>query len=167
MKEDAVVKTLEIDGESFAITVTEKGEFRCYVQGDWFYEETLKVLEDRIRKSVRSTVKVKVPATLLTTHYGAGRKLVPIVVTGIHAGNQKILYRLENGNNGQTGRYGSENILRALTDVERADIMRLWQDQVDLNDKISKLIGSYRLNVPESLAAARKAATKCATSRQS
>lgn len=164
-----LVKTLEVDTRSFEIRVDSTGAFFTTLGGERIDAVSLKALEARVRKLARQK-RVEVPVTLVRkpswqSDHGKPLEIHHGTVTGIHASNNRTLFKDEQGKTAQISSYDGE-VCRRLTDVDVARLQEAWQAKHDATEAWEALFQSYRVNEHKLLETAQTAAQEPAVEPQ-
>lgn len=161
---DTKLKTETIDGRKVDVYVTESGTFRALLDGsyqDSYSASSLQALMKQVREVVKGQTK-EVPAAQVEWSDGrgygsrgkAGLLVTKVVISGVHAGNNNILYRHEGQdrrNTQQGSRYGRESFLRRPTEEEIALVTELYKLQTAVERKIEAWHQSLVLDIEASL----------------
>lgn len=148
------VKTLEIDGVRVPITLNGKGDFEAMVDGQEIQSPTLKALEEKIKKAVRSAGKLAIEATLLQFGWRHDTpEFEDIVITGKHAGNDNPLYRSSEGHVEQMRE--TRECMRRLTKDEKKEFGELVKVRDRAEKAIVKWKDDHRMNPHQAIRRAR------------
>lgn len=121
------LKTYTVDGVSFEIEVTPGGEFAAIVDGAQMRTNSLKSLEEKIKRHLRTTYSIAVPVTFISDELDLEDKLKirQATLTGIHAGNQNVIAKDDKTGMTEQLRYFHGHALRRLTGDEIQAIVAL------------------------------------------
>jgi hypothetical protein len=130
------VHDLDVRGRAVEVTVDDHGRFHSTVDGKGYWASTREELYQALMKGTkRATIKVEVPFEQM---FGGGEVVKRGVVTGIHAGNNSLLIRWEDGRTEQSGS-GMYDVLRPLSDEERA----AWQQLARVRREAAAALGAF------------------------
>ena len=148
--------TFEIDGRRFEIAVdTTDGEFLTRYGGDWIRAASYKALQEKLRKMVRAEGKIEIHATVIDDAHEDAPTVVPIVITGRHAGNRNLLYReVKTGDTNQL-RWGK--VYRKLEGKEIAEFFDLVRARKAAVEAIEEWLETRELDTHAALDAAHAA----------
>lgn len=157
------LKTETIDGRKVDIYVTDGGTFKALMDGgseETYAAPALPALMKKVREVVKGQTK-EVPAAFVSweseSRWHGGKKKLNVqnlVISGIHAGNDNVLYRhegQERRNTQQGYRYDNEKFLRRPTPEEVEEITTLYQANDELERRIEAWRRRLKLDVAESL----------------
>lgn len=120
---DVKYRTESIDGRPFDIFIDEKGHFYTKLDGELITSVNLKSLIERLRTRLRTHNRIALPATLLMDSWrNDDIELTDIELTGVHGGNDNVLYR-EVGST-ETEQLRGNKVLKRLTKAERAELVK-------------------------------------------
>lgn len=145
MAKKTKVTTLTVRNEDFDVFVDEYGQFHTDCKGQPLVSDTLDKLKERLTVAVRkAAVKLAIPVTRLVSKYGktfyeAG------VLTGIHAGTSRVLYRGEISGPEQIEGYVA-GVFQPLSPEQIADHTKLRQASADAQRALGEWEEAYRLN---------------------
>lgn len=162
MSEDAKVKTVDADGTKFDVYVTSIGEFYAIVDGECVKQATLKALEERLRKHVRTHNRVAIDATIVESNGWRGNdkaEFTDIVITGRHAGNNNVLYREPGDKHTQQLRSHNDDVCVRLSKADRAELSELVKKRTQSREAVERWLKSKRLNAGAAIDAAHKSIT--------
>ena len=147
---------ITIDGIDLAVTVSPTGEFSTRYEGEWYRSQTLVGLKKIMARAVRKE-SLGIPATMIEANYRNDQpQSVDIEITGIHAGNNNVLFRKA----GETGaseqlRYGK--IYRRFSPQEHEQCLKLWKAAQDAERVYEEFREAREIeNIRQVLLAARK-----------
>lgn len=153
----AKVKTLNFDGRKVDVTVDENGRFFASLDGEHLADDSLKKLEDRLRRKAKG--RVKVPATIMATpddwdynsHRRTGLEFQDVYLTGWNESRRGASYRDKANKAGFTETVGT--MLR-LSRIQKEELDRLWKALKAAKGDWDAAVKKYRMNVQETIAAA-------------
>lgn len=152
-------KTETIDGADVDIFVNVDGEFVATVpgaDGEQIEASTMRMLVEKLRRTSRARRNVSLPATLLrrTWHSDAASTFVDVTVTGVHASNGNVLYRVDS----ESARGSSqlcahnEHLMRRLSAEQRAEYLRLEQAKRATTEQLNLFHASLKIDAKSELA---------------
>lgn len=135
------LKQEKIDGKLWDVFVKESGKFWCapepespgyYDSNSTLEADSLKKLLEKAREHARKVGRMSIEVTELNTSSWGRRRgeeeLQDAVITGIHAGNNNVLYKRVGETGTQQGSYGG-TFLRRLTPEEHEEHKRLRKEE--------------------------------------
>lgn len=136
---DTKVTTYTANRQTFDIYVDGKnGNFfahvnpNAYREGDRVTDKTLTGLQAKLRKHAKQRT-ISIPVTLVSEpSWRSSSEELEIehgFVTGIHAGNDRILYRNEDGESDTIGGSYDGQVCRRLTPEELETTTRIWAER--------------------------------------
>lgn len=130
------VRDFAVDGVTIPIDVdTVSGEFSAVLDGERAKSPTLKTLQERIKKHIRTSRKIAVPVTLLDDYASSDTKLkiTQVTLTGIHGGSGNVIAKDDKTHETQQLRYFYGTCVRRLTGPEIQEfvglVKALWASQ--------------------------------------
>lgn len=149
------VKTINVDGAVVEITLNEKGEFLAKVETQWITAPTMKGIEERVRKAVRSAGKLSIEATLLDFGFNDDEpSFEDILITGQHASNNNVLYRDDSGAVQQLRTFNSDCMIRLSKD-QRKEFGELVKARKRAEKAMEKWKADHKLDAHQAIRKAR------------
>lgn len=139
------ITTYTADRQTFDIFVDGKtGEFYAYTvktpDGQYVdhasrvQDKTLKGLQAKLRKHAKQR-SIAVPVTLLKEpswrSSGEELEIEHGFLTGVHAGNDRLLYRNEAGETDTLGGHYDGQVCRRMTEEQVTEVRRVWKARCD------------------------------------
>lgn len=127
------IATEEVNGIAYGILVDGNGTFYAEVDGTMMQAATKAQLVDKL-KLLKRLKPVAVSATLVYSD-----QLIPITLTGIHAANKNVIYRID-GKPGaqQLSGYSRDEVLRAITADEQSEYASLQKAEKAAHEAVTK-----------------------------
>lgn len=153
------LKTIDVDGENVEITLdSDTGQFYARADGQDHNAPSLKMLEERVRKQIRSRGRLAIEATLveLDRYQESKPEFEDIVITGKHASNNNVLYRDRHGVTQQMRSYSNDGCTHRLTKTERLEINDLVAKARAANKRVEQWKDDHKLDIWKAIEQARK-----------
>jgi hypothetical protein len=123
------VREFTVDGTTTQIDVdTTSGDFSAVLDGERVKLSTLKGLQEKIKRHIRTSRKIAIPITLLDDYApGSDKKLEiqQVTLTGIHGGSGNVIARNDKTKEVQQLRYFWGTAVRRLTGGEIQEFVQL------------------------------------------
>lgn len=153
------VKTMKLKGTMIDIEVDDSGKFWGQFGGEWYHDDTLKRVEQRLQNAAKvSTADVKIPFTGIvwgeSDHDPTAIEVHEGVGVGIHAGNNNLLVRWakDPDKTDQLRSYSIRDTYR-FTKSERKTLVELTKAYAQAHKALKKFLESKEFSLRDALEA--------------
>lgn len=122
---DTHLKTISIDGAKIDVLVKENGNFTARYDGELFETSSLKSLQERLKKHIRTNRRIDIPVTLLEEDYHDKLVVKQVRLMGMQSRTGNILYKEEKTGETHQDRGYHNSFYRRMTPEEIQQLFSL------------------------------------------